>query len=81
MKKNLITDVSGIGTTENIANYWAQGIQMAGNETKFLKISSLEKEADFSGFEEYSFWMPYILKKYSRMYEAVPLFSCKSKQE
>lgn len=58
MKKVLIAYTSRAGTTEKMANYLAEGIRMAGNETQVAKISSLKKETDLAGFDGYLFGCP-----------------------
>jgi flavodoxin I len=58
MKKILIAYTSKAGTTEKMANYLAEGVRMAGNETETVKISSLKNESDLSGFDGYLFGCP-----------------------
>jgi flavorubredoxin len=58
MKKVLIAYTSRAGTTDKMANYLAEGVRMAGNETAVVKISSIKKETDLSGYDGYLFGCP-----------------------
>ncbi|WP_299982801.1 flavodoxin domain-containing protein [Desulfobacula sp.] len=58
MKKVLIAYTSRTGTTENMANYLAEGIRMAGAEITAVKISKLKNAADLSGYDGYIFGCP-----------------------
>jgi len=58
MKKVLIAYTSRAGTTEKMANYLAEGARIAGNETDVVKISTLKKETDLSGYDGYLFGCP-----------------------
>lgn len=58
MKKVLIAYASRAGTTEKMANYLAEGVRMAGNETEVVKITAIKDEKVLAGFDGYIFGCP-----------------------
>ncbi len=58
MKKVLIAYLSLKGHTEQLAEYIAEGVRMAGAEADVKKISEIKKVEDLSGYDAYIFGSP-----------------------
>ncbi len=58
MKKVLIAYFSLKGHTEQIADYIAEGIRMAGADAEVKKISGIKKVEDLQGYDAYVFGCP-----------------------
>jgi flavodoxin len=58
MKKILIAYFSLKGHTEQLADYIAEGVRMAGAEADVKKISQIKKPEDLAGYDGYIFGSP-----------------------
>ena len=58
MAKVLIAYYSRNGHTENMANYIAEGIRIAGCEATVTPISEIKNEKDLKGYDAYLFGCP-----------------------
>ena len=58
MKKVLIAYLSHSGNTENMAQYVAEGVRIAGCEAEVKKIADIKSEKDLSGYDGYIFGCP-----------------------
>jgi flavodoxin len=58
MKKVLIVYFSKTGTIEQIAQYIAEGVRIAGHEAEMKKVSDIKTRADIAGYDGYIFGCP-----------------------
>jgi flavodoxin len=58
MKKVLIAYLSHSGNTENMAQYVAEGVRIAGCDAEVKQISEIKTEKDVSGYDGYVFGCP-----------------------
>jgi len=58
MKNVLVVYLSMAGHTEQLAEYIAEGIRIAGCEAEVKKISKIKNEKDLQGFDGYVFGCP-----------------------
>jgi flavodoxin len=58
MKTVLIAYLSHSGNTENMAQYVAEGLRIAGHEAELKNISEVKSEADLAGYDGYIFGCP-----------------------
>ena len=58
MHKLLVAYVSRTGMTEQMANYIAEGIRMAGHEANLLKVAQVKNEKELEGYDGYIFGCP-----------------------
>jgi len=58
MKKVLIAYYSRTGNTEQMAQYIAEGVRIAGCEAELKKISAIKNEKELGGYDAYIFGCP-----------------------
>ncbi len=58
MKKVLIAYFSLAGTTQQMAEYMAEGIRISGQEVVTKKVSEIKKAEDLAGYDGYIFGCP-----------------------
>ena len=58
MKKVLVAYYSVTGTTEEMAQYIAEGVRFSGQEAVMKKIADIKKPEDLAGYDGYIFGSP-----------------------
>jgi flavorubredoxin len=58
MHKVLVAYISRTGMTEQMANYIAEGVRMAGHAADVKKITQIQSEADLQGYEGFILGCP-----------------------
>ncbi len=58
MKKVLIAYLSQSGNTENMAQYIAEGVRIAGCDAEVKKITDIKSEKELAGYDGYVFGCP-----------------------
>ena len=58
MKKILIAYDSRTGNTEQMAEYIAEGVRIAGHGVELKKIATIKKDAELQGYDAYVFGCP-----------------------
>jgi NAD(P)H dehydrogenase (quinone) len=58
MKKVLISYFSRTGKTQQMAEYIAEGVRIAGNQAELKKISDIKSEKELTGYDGYLFGCP-----------------------